>query len=323
MVLKGNILYSKSLGRLEVREHGYLVYDDGVVTGVYQELPKQYQSSEIEDYDDKLIIPGLVDLHVHAPQYAFRGLGMDMELLDWLNKNIFPEEARMQDLEYAKESYRIFVDSLKRSATTRACIFATIHRAATMLLMDMLETSGLATMVGKVNMDRNSPEYLCEESAEASAFDTVEWIKDVLHRKYKNTQPILTPRFIPCCTDELMEKLKMIQMRYELPVQSHLSENPIEIELVKELCPESKFYGDAYDIFEEAFYLATKGGGSFFGKVGSFESGYEMDAVILDDTRAEYPQELSVKQRLERMIYFSDDREICAKYVRGNKIYTK
>lgn len=422
MVLKGNIIYSKSLAELEVCENGYLVYQDGVVKDVYPELPEEYKDEDVEDYGDKLIIPGLVDLHVHAPQYAFRGLGMDMELLDWLETNTFPEEAKMKDLYYAREAYKIFVDNLKKSATTRACIFATVHRPATNLLMSMLESSGLATMVGKVNMDRNCPDYLKEEDSEWSAWETVEWIKDVKHSKFKNTQPILTPRFIPSCTDELMDKIKMVQMRYELSVQSHLSENPGEIEWVKELCPWSEFYGDAYDVFglfgvdcktvmahcvyssdaeierikengvyvahcpesninlssgiapirryldegihvglgsdvaagstenmftamayaiqaskmywrlkddtkkpltaEEVFYLATKGGGEFFGKVGSFEEGYEMDAVILDDSRLEHPQEMTVKQRLERMIYFSDDREISAKYVKGKKIYT-
>ena len=420
-ILKGNIVYSRSAEELEICEHGYLVCENGRVKGVYQTLPFVYGGIPITDYEDRLIIPGLVDLHVHAPQYSYRGLGMDMELLEWLETNTFPEEAKFRETEYAKKAYRIFVDRMRRSATTRACIFATVHREATLLLMDMLEEAGLSTMVGKVNMDRNCPDYLREESAEVSAAETVEWIKDVLHKKYKHTRPILTPRFTPSCTDDLMERLKMIQMRYELPLQSHLSENPGEISWVKELCPWSEFYGDAYDKFglfgsdcrtimahcvysdekeitrmkengvyiahcpesnmniasgvapvrrflaeglhvgmgsdvaggstesiftamahaiqasklrwrllddslkpltmEEAFYMATKGGGEFFGRVGSFEEGYEMDAVVLDDTRLEHPQPLDVKKRLERMIYFSDDREIYAKYVEGSRLF--
>ena len=420
-ILKGNIVYSRSAEELEICEHGYLVCENGRVKGVYQTLPFVYGGIPITDYEDRLIIPGLVDLHVHAPQYSYRGLGMDMELLEWLETNTFPEEAKFQETEYAKKAYRIFVDRMRRSATTRACIFATVHREATLLLMDMLEEAGLNTMVGKVNMDRNCPDYLREESAEASASETVEWIKDVLHKKYKHTRPILTPRFTPSCTDDLMERLKMIQMRYELPLQSHLSENPGEISWVKELCPWSEFYGDAYDKFglfgsdcptimahcvysdekeiarmkengvyiahcpesnmniasgvapvrrflaeglhvgmgsdvaggstesiftamahaiqasklrwrllddslkpltvEEAFFMATKGGGEFFGRVGSFEEGYEMDAVVLDDIRLEHPQPLDVKKRLERMIYFSDDREIYAKYVEGSRLF--
>lgn len=420
-ILRGNIVYSKNPEELQICEHSYLVVENGLVKGIYETLPEAYTSYPVTDYEERLIIPGLVDLHVHAPQYAFRGLGMDLELLDWLDTNTFPEEAKYQDLDYAKKAYGIFADNMRKSATTRAVVFGTIHRQATLLLMDLLEKSGLNTMVGKVNMDRNSPDFLCEPSAEASALETVEWIKDVIHKKYKHTKPIITPRFTPSCTDELMEKLKMIQMRYDLPVQSHLSENQGEIEWVKELCPWSEFYGDAYDRFglfgadcktvmahcvysddkevqrmkengvfvahcpesninlssgvapvkryikeglhvgigsdlaagstenlfqamahaiqaskmrwrllddswkaltvEEAFYIATKGGGEFFGKVGSFEPGYEFDAVVLDDSRLLHPQELDVKKRLERIIYFSDDREIFAKYVEGEKLF--
>ena len=420
-ILKGNIIYTKQPDAFEICERGYLVCEDGKVQGVYQTLPFKYGGYPVTDYGDCLIIPGVVDLHIHAPQYSYRGLGMDLELLEWLEVNTFPEEAKFEYLDYAEKSYQIFADNMRRSATTRACIFATVHREATLLLMDMMEKSGLCTFVGKVNMDRNAPDFLCEETQE-SADETVEWIKDVLHKKYRNTLPILTPRFVPSCTDALMEDLKKIQLRYSLPLQSHLSENLSEIDWVKELCPWSEFYGDVYDHFglfgadcptvmahcvysgekeiermkengvfiahcpesnmnvssgiapvrrfleeglhvglgsdvaggstenlfaamahavqssklrwrledqsldplsvEEVFYMGTKGGGAFFGKVGSFEPGYEFDAVVLDDSRLKHPQPLDVKSRLERMIYFSDDREIRAKYVRGRQIDT-
>ncbi len=419
-ILKGNIVYSKNTKELEIHPHSYLVCEGEVVKGVYEMLPSKFEGVPVIDYGDCLIIPGLTDLHVHAPQYTFRGLGMDMELLEWLETNTFPEEAKYKKLEYAREAYGIFVKNLKSGATTRACVFATVHRDATLFLMDELEKSGLVTYVGKVNMDRNCPDYLREPSAEVSGLETVEWIKDVLHKKYKNTMPILTPRFTPSCTDELMENLKKIQLYYQIPVQSHLSENPGEIDWVKELCPWSEFYGEAYDRFglfgadcktvmahcvysgedeiarmkengvfiahcpesnmnlssgiapvrkflekglkvglgsdvaggstenlfaamyhaiqasklrwrlkdeslkpltaEEVFYMATKGGGEFFGRTGSFEEGYEFDAVVLDDRRLEHPQELDVKARLERMIYLADEREVCAKYIRGKEI---
>lgn len=418
-ILKGNIIYSKNPAEFQICEHGYLVCKDGRVEGVYQTLPFKLGGNPVHDYGDSLIIPGLVDLHIHAPQYSFRGLGMDMELLEWLETNTFPEEAKYESLEYAQKAYRIFADNMRKSATTRACIFGTVHREATLLLMDLMEKTGLDTMVGKVNMDRNCPDYLIEETAE-SAGETLEWIKDVNHRKYENTHPILTPRFTPSCTDELMEELKKLQMRYQLPLQSHLSENQGEIAWVKELCPWAEFYGDAYDRFglfgadcptvmahcvysgdqeiarmkengvfiahcpesnmnvssgiapvrrflerglhvgigsdvaggstenlframahavqasklrwrisddslealtaEEVFYMATKGGGAFFGKVGSFEPGYEFDAVVLDDTRLAHPQPLDIRSRLERMIYLADEREVQAKFVKGKEI---
>lgn len=419
-ILQGDIIYTKEAGKFEICENGYLVCEQGKVKGVYRTLPFTLGGIPVKDYKGKLLIPGLVDLHIHAPQYSFRGLGMDMELLEWLNVNTFPEEAKYRELDYARKAYEIFAENLKKSATTRACIFATVHREATLLLMDLLEEAGLGTMVGKVNMDRNCPDYLSEGSAKESAAETVEWIRDVEHKKYKYTSPILTPRFIPSCTDELMENLKKIQLRYSLPVQSHLSENISEIAWVKELCPQAEFYGDAYDRFglfgadaptvmahcvhsdereikrmkenkvfiahcpesnmnvssgiapvrrfleeglhvgigsdvaggttenlftamahaiqasklrwriqdeslkplkaEEVFYMATKGGGEFFGKVGSFEEGYEFDVVVLDDSRLKHPQYLDIQKRLERMIYLADDREIAAKYVGGRKI---
>lgn len=72
---------------------------------------------------------------------------------------------------------------------------------------------------------------------------------------------------------------------------------------------------------EEVFYLATKGGGEFFGNVGSFEKGYEFDAVVIDDLALKHPQELDVKERLERLIYLAEDRNITAKFVNGKKLF--
>ncbi|MDK2807454.1 MAG: guanine deaminase [Clostridiales bacterium] len=419
-VLKGNICYSEDMTRIRGIEEGYLICIGGKSAGCFKELPNDYEALPIIDYSGKLIVPGLTDLHVHAPQYAFRGLSMDLELLDWLATNTFPEEAKYQDLDYAKRAYQIFAEDLKKSATTRACIFGTLHVPATTLLMEELEKTGLETMVGKVNMDRNAPDYLCEASAKESANATLEWIETVLSR-FRYTRPILTPRFIPTCSDELMERLGEIRRKYNLPMQSHLSENQGEIAWVKELCPDCSFYGEAYEkyglfgrdcktimahcvssveeevlrmkengvfvahcpqsntnlssgvapirtyleeglnvglgsdvaggaslsiframadaiqasklrwrllddklealTFEEAFYLGTLGGGAFFGKVGSFLEGYEMDVVILDDSSLKHPQPLDLRQRLERIIYLGDDRNIVGKFVSGTKLF--
>ena len=115
---------------------------------------------------------------------------------------------------------------------------------ATILLMDMLEESGLKCFVGKVNMDRNSPDNLIE-TTEKSAKNTEEWLKSCKNR-YKKIKPIITPRFIPSCSDKLMEELGRIRGT-EYGLQSHLSENPLEVAWVKELCPKSSGYLDAYD----------------------------------------------------------------------------
>jgi len=247
-VLKGNICYSETPEKLVTVENGYLVCDGTSVVGVYKELPEQYNNVPINDYEDHLIIPGLCDLHTHAPQYAFRALGSDLELLDWLKKYTFPEESKYSDIDYARKAYDVFTSAIKQSATTRACIFATLHSPATVMLMEKMERTGIVSYVGKVGMDRNSPDILRQESAEAAYASTRQWIINTKER-LKNTKPIITPRFIPTCTDELMHKLKELQNEFSLPIQSHLSENKGEITWVSELHPHCQTYSHAYEHF--------------------------------------------------------------------------
>ena len=247
-VLKGDLCYSVDRYTTAGVPDGWLVCVDGVWEGVFRALPERYAGLPLLDYTGKLVIPGLVDLHVHAPQYTFRGLGLDLELLDWLDQRAFPEEARYADVDYAAAAYRRFVEEMRRGPNTRACVFATRHVPATEELMDQLEASGLITMVGKVNMDRNAPEALRESSAADSLRDTAAWLEET-RGKYRRTRPILTPRFIPSCTDELLSGLGELRRAWELPVQSHLSENRGEVEWVQQLCPWSSCYGDAYDHF--------------------------------------------------------------------------
>ena len=425
-VLKGNICYSVTPTELVTKENAYVVCKDGKSCGVFDELGDEYKELPVIDYGDKLIIPGLIDLHIHASQYSYRGLGMDLELMDWLQKYAFPEESKYASEDYARKAYSIFAQQMKKSATTRGCIFATRHRIGTEILMELMEDTGMITYVGKVNMDREAPDSIREESAQYSAEETSRWIEESRER-FTNTMPIITPRFVPSCTDELMAELGKIQKKYDVPVQSHVSENLGEIEFVHQLRPNNEFYGAVYDeygmfgrdyennrevktvmahcvwstdkeielmknngvfvchcpasnmnvasgiapirtyldrglkvglgsdvaggqteslfrtitdtiqvsklrwrlvdqalkpiTFEEAFYMATKGGGEFFGKVGSFEEGYEFDAVVLDDSNAPHPQELSIIQRLERAAYLAVDLTgVKGKFVAGRQV---
>ena len=247
-VIRGDICYSETPQSLRLCPDSWLVCLEGHSAGVFPALPEQYANLPVLDCAGSLVTPGLTDLHVHAPQYALRGQGMDLELLDWLNRYIFPEESRYASPDYADQAYRRFVEDVRRGPNTRACVFATVHRPATIRLMDLLEESGLCAMVGKVSMDRNCPDTIREASAAASAGHTRDWLERIEGR-YRRTRPILTPRFIPSCTDALLGELGKIQRQYGLPVQSHLSENRGEIAWVRELCPGAKHYGDAYHAF--------------------------------------------------------------------------
>ncbi len=247
-VIRGNLCFSESPDRIRIIEDGFLAVENGRIAGVYRTLPEQYAGLKLRDCSGRLVIPGLTDLHIHAPQFAYRGLGMDMELLEWLNTYAFPEESKYRDLAYADAAYSLFARHLHESATTRACVFATVHPEATELLMEKLNRTGLVTYVGKVCMDRNCPDYIREPSPEKSLADTEEWILKT-RSAFPLSRPILTPRFLPSCTDALLEGLGKLREKYGLPVQSHLSENPEEISWVRELAPQSRFYGDAYDRF--------------------------------------------------------------------------
>lgn len=415
--LRGNVIYTPECGRLELHPHSFLVCEEGKVAGVFPALPERWQEIPVEDFGDRLILPGLVDLHVHASQYAYRGLGMDMELLDWLEQNAFPEKSRFADLAYARRAYEIFAGELVKSATTRACIFATLHRPATLVLMELLEKAGLPCYVGKVNMDRNSPDTLRETTGQSLA-ETRLWLEQ--SKDFAKVRPMLTPRFVPSCTDELMHGLGQLQREFGTAMQSHLSENLSEIQWVSQLCPNTRFYGEAYaqaglfggdcptvmahcvwsgaeeralmkqngvfiahcpqsnmnvssgiapiksylaegqrvglgsdvaggahlSIFRamtdaiqcsklrwrlvdqqtpaltlpEAFYMATKGGGAFFGKVGSFEPGYELDAIVMDDSALPTTRDCTLTERLERVVYLSDGQP-CAKYAAGIRLF--
>lgn len=242
-ILKGTVISAPALGRLDVTEGGYLVAEDGKIAGVFPALPERYAGAAVEDCGDALILQAPADLHLHAPQYPMMGMGMDLPLLDWLNTYAFPTEARFADPGYAREVYRRLAGDLVANGTTRVCMFSSLHRQATRILMEELEKAGVTGYVGKVNMDQNGIPSLQEETA-VSKRETLLWLEQ--SRRFRHVKPILTPRFTPSCTDELMVFLGELAVERGLPIQSHLSENWRELQWVKELHPGCDRYWETY-----------------------------------------------------------------------------
>ena len=411
--LKGDVIFTAEPQHFTVCSAGYLVIDKGEVVYLGERLPDSYAGIEVQDYGHSLLLPGFVDLHTHAPQFNQTGLGMDDELLDWLHSYTFPEEGRFQDTAYAQAVYEKFADRLAVCGTTRSALFATIHKESCRVLFRVLQARGLSAYIGKVNMDTNAPEFLCEDTA-ASLRDTEEllgeWQGNPLLRA------IITPRFAPTSTREQLAGLGRLVQRYKIPVQSHLSENRGELSWVAELFPEFDTYYKVYEHYHlfgetptlmahcihltdaeirhlaetgvvavhcpdsnlnltsglmparrmlqagvhiglgsdigaghtlfmpqvmvravqvskmvemqhpqqkalqlsEVFYMATKGGGSFFGRVGSFEPGYEADVLVVRTPLLR--QRFSVQERLQYFIYGGDTSDILARYIAGRKI---
>ena len=418
-IYRANIIYTPQSDHFEVVSRGFIAVNGGRVEGVYSELPQHLSGLAVTDWGDRLLIPAMNDMHVHAPQYRNQGIAMDLELLPWLQNYTFPEEMKYADTGYAERMYRRFVRDLWRFGTMRSCVFATIHTESTRLLMHLFQEAGMGAMVGKVGMNRNCPEGLSEKVE-----DMVDGYKELIAefsmpdgQVTPLVQPIITPRFIPSCTPEMLRACGQLAVKYQLPVQSHLSENKDEIAWVQQLEKESTSYGDAYNRYNlfgqtptvmahcvwtdgeelelmkrngvmvahcptsnfnvasgmapirkfleeglrvglgsdisgghdlnifrmmvyaiqvskmhyqqnheqpfltlsEAFWLATKSAGSFFGHVGSFEPGYEFDALVINDSDLNHDN-YSLLHRLERYIYLGDDRQIEHRFCRGKEI---
>ena len=243
-ILKGHIVSAPALGVLETTENGYLIAEDGIITGVYPVLPEQYAGAAVEDYGDALIVQSFADMHLHAPQYPMLGMGMDRPLLDWLNAYAFPTEARFADPDYARTVYRQLAHELAARGTTRVCMFSSLHAGATLILMEELERVGITGYVGKVNMDRNAAPGVLEETTAESIRETMRWLDAC--GGFKHIKPVLTPRFTPSCTNELMAFLGQLAAERSLPVQSHLSENGAEMDWVRQLHPDCKQYWETY-----------------------------------------------------------------------------
>jgi guanine deaminase len=242
-LLKGHIIEAKTFGDPEITKNGCIAVRDGIVEGVFTSVPDAYADAKILDYSDKLILQGFSDMHLHAPQYPMLGMGMDLPLMEWLKAYTFKTEARFTDTDFARETYRRLARELANNGTTRVCIYSSFHTDATLILMEELERAGVGGYAGKVNMDRDSCE--CQEGTGESERETLRWLEGA--ERFSLVKPILTPRFTPSCTNELMRWLGETAKERGLFVQSHLSENKKEIALVKELHPDCEQYWQTYD----------------------------------------------------------------------------
>ncbi|MDF2700376.1 MAG: guaD1 [Haloplasmataceae bacterium] len=415
-IYKGNFAFTKTKDEFTIIPSGYIIVKGSKIDEIVTSYPEEYKNIPIIDFGDHLVIPGFVDLHLHAAQYHNRGLCLDDPLIDWLFKCTFPEENKFKDLIYAKSVYEKFISRLWRSGTTRSLVYNTIHKESTKLLINMFIKSGLGAYIGKVNMDINAPEYLRENTLQ-SLKDTEEIIMEYNH-KSDLVKPIIAPRFVPACSSELMLGLGYLAQIYDVPIMSHLSEETYEIELVKGMHPFNPTYASIYNQFglfgqkptvmahavfsneqeralikhnnvfiahcptsncslgsgmmpvrkflneninlglgsdiagggiacllqvmsyalavskivwlfsnktlpalttSEVFYLSTKGGGKFFGKVGSFEPNYEFDALIIEDVDLA-GVEYTLEERVNRLIHLGNETNIVEMYVSGKKI---
>ncbi|XP_068440105.1 guanine deaminase [Clinocottus analis] len=254
-VYRGTFIHSTQQTALQILEDELLGVDtDGKIafTGRGTELDRLCQTfgfsptEVIQLAQHEFFMPGLVDTHIHACQYSYAGTALDMPLLQWLNTYTFPVESQFKDLQFAHRVYSQVVKRTLRNGTTTACYFATIHTDASLLLGQIANDFGQRAFVGKVCMDRNNSVKHYKETTQESQEESCRFIAELLNKKYPLVRPVVTPRFAPSCTGALLEQLGAIAKNNNLHIQSHISENVEEINLVKELFPESESYTDVY-----------------------------------------------------------------------------
>lgn len=230
--------------------------------------PSKINIIDITDTPNKFFFPGFIDTHIHAPQYPNNGIFGNSTLLDWLTTYTFPLEASLKNLDKARVVYDKVVSRTLINGTTCAAYYATIDPHATNVLSDICLEKGQRGFVGKVCMNDNSPDYYIEtiDECKHSTQLVVDHIKKI-DPTHEIVAPIVTPRFAPSCTSELLTWLGEYKLKNNLHCQTHISENKNEIKWVKGLFPISNSYTDIYNdhnlldertILAHAIHLSVK-----------------------------------------------------------------
>ena len=240
----------KSGDAYEYLDDGLLILRQGRVQALVNAIDAiDYlpDGSALYDYSGRLVMPGFIDTHTHYPQTEMIA-SYGLQLLDWLRQYTFPTEAKFAEREYADKIAGFFCDQMLRNGTTTSAVFATVHRESVDAIFEQAQQRDMCLLAGKVMMDRNAPENLCD-TAESSYLECSELIQR-WHLKGRNLYAV-TPRFAPCCSPAQLEVCaQLLSETPDLYLQSHVAENRDEVRWVAELFPDSRSYLDVYDSFD-------------------------------------------------------------------------
>lgn len=227
-------------------EDGVIITEQGKIRwfGTWNDAQDHLPANvDIQHYPEQLIIPGMIDTHIHFPQTEMVG-AYGEQLLSWLNTYTFPTEIQFKNKAYANEIAKFFVNELLKNGTTTALVFCTVHPESVDALFEAAEQHQMRLIAGKVMMDRHAPEALCD-SAESAYVDS----KALIQKWHGQGRALyaITPRFAPTSTPEQLKRAGQLKAEFpDVYVHTHLSENKDEIAWVKDLFPAQKGYLDVY-----------------------------------------------------------------------------
>ena len=247
-IIKASLFHSPKYGKIEFLKQAIIfITDSGIISKIvkqedenYQQILNQYShESNFFDFEDKILFPGFIDLHIHAPQWPQAGLALDDELSYWLNNFTFPLESKYKDINYAREVYTDLVKTLLANGTTSAMYFGTIHNESTFELAKICANLGQRGFVGKVVMDdiNMNHDFYRDNSTKEAIDNTEKFILDVqtlAKDVFQGVYPVITPRFVPSCTDNALLELGKLAKKYNCYIQSHCSESDWEHNFVIE-----------------------------------------------------------------------------------------
>ncbi|HYX34810.1 MAG TPA: guanine deaminase [Oligoflexus sp.] len=228
---------------LLIDDHGRIQAKGGLAA-----LQKLHPKAPVIDYQDRLLIPGFLDTHIHFPQMDMIG-SMAHSLLPWLEKYTFPTEIGYRGRsDLMLRAAHLFVDELLSNGTTLACVYSSSNHDVTDLLFEVFAQRGLRGIIGKTSMNRHAPDALLVPLA-----DDIAQQKALLQRWHGFDQRLalaLTPRFAPSCTPDLMQALGELHAQYpDTYIQTHYAENLGELLWIQELFPQARDYLDVYESF--------------------------------------------------------------------------
>lgn len=253
LLIIGTIVHVKTFGQLEIMRDKCIEVD--LCSGKIISIQNSQEEREIipstlviKLTPQQFICPGFIDTHHHAPQTSNLGLGLDRELLQWLDKYTFPRERSFgtRSDESIRSEYSQMAKRNLRGGTTTCVYFGSLQVDANKILVDEVLRAGQRAFIGKVCMDQNSPsDYV--ESTEDAIIGTNELISYIsLNGKYL-IKPVVTPRFAPTCCPKLMKELGQVANSNDCHIQTHVSENLSEVAWVRDLFPSNSSYTEVYD----------------------------------------------------------------------------
>lgn len=248
LLIEGPVIHALDIGTLELIENAYITVEGGRILSVSKEKPLQSYQNHIKLQKHQFLVPGFIDTHHHAPQTQNMGLGLDWQLLDWLEKITFPREESfgIRPDDDIRVEYHEMAQRLLRAGTTTCVYFGSLQVPANKLMVEEVAKSGQRAFIGKVCMDQNSPATYCE-STDDNIKGTVEFIDFIRKLGNPRIKPVVTPRFAPTCSMPLMKELGSIAKKHQCHIQTHISENKNEIAWVHELFPGYENYASVYD----------------------------------------------------------------------------